>query len=372
MLPVLTFSGLMSQMAAALQGASTQLIDLTIGSVLRAILESCASVALWLQWLILQVLATTRAATSVGTALDSWMADFSFHRLPGAAASGTVNFGRYTTGMTTIIPVGAVVLTSDGTQSFAVTADPTNPAWNGTNGYSLAAAQASVTVPVHCNTMGPAGNIQPGTIGLLASPINGVDIVTNPAGFVGGLNAETDAAFRTRFQLYINSLSLATTTAILNAVEAVQLGLRITVIENVDGNLDPMPGSFLVVVDNGTGSPGTALLAAAQGAVDAVRPIGSIFAVQAPAIISVTVTVVLETSNPMTHAAIAANAQLNILAWIQTLPIAATLAVSKVDAICHETDPSVSSVTSTLINGVAQDVTAPINGVILPVSVTVS
>jgi hypothetical protein len=372
MLPVLTFSGLMSQMAAALQGASTQLIDLTIGSVLRAILEACASVVLWLQWLILQVLATTRAATSVGSALDSWMADFSFYRLPGAAASGAVTFARYTTGMATVIPVGAMVLTSDGSQSFAVTEETTNPAWNLSGGYTLAAAQASVTVPVQCATVGPAGNVQIGTVGLLASPINGVDTVTNALAFVGGSSAESDASFRARFQLYINSLSLATTTAILNAVQAVQLGLRTAVIENVDGHLDPMPGSFLVVVDNGTGYPGTALLAAAQAATDAVRPIGSIFAVQGPAIIPVTVTVVLETSNAMTQASVAASAQQTIVAWIQSLPIAGTLAVSKIDAICHDADPSVISVTSSLINGLAQDVTAPVNGVILPASVTVS
>jgi hypothetical protein len=82
--------------------------------------------------------------------------------------------------------------------------------------------------------------------------------------------------------------------------------------------------------------------------------------------------VVLETSNAMTQASVAASAQQTIVAWIQSLPIAGTLAVSKIDAICHDADPSVISVTSSLINGVAQDVTAPVNGVILPASVTVS
>jgi phage-related baseplate assembly protein len=283
-----------------------------------------------------------------------------------------VTFARYTTGMSTVVPVGCVVLTSDGTQSFKVIQDITNPAWNGSNGYALPAAQASVTVPVQCAAVGPAGNIQAGTIGLLASPIAGVDTIANAMAFVGGSSAESDTAFRARFQLYINSLSLATVTAIMTAVAAVQLGLRTTVIENVDANLDPLPGSFLVVVDNGTGSPGTALLAAAQTAVDAVRPIGSVFAVQGPAITPVTVVVVLETADALTHGAVAAAAQIAILAWIGGLPIAATLAVSKIDAICHATDPSVMSVTSTLINGAAQDVTAPVNGVILPVSVTVS
>ena len=59
------FSTLVEGMAASVQGAAS-LLDLTVGSVLRAILEANAAVALWLQWLIVQVLATTRLATSTG------------------------------------------------------------------------------------------------------------------------------------------------------------------------------------------------------------------------------------------------------------------------------------------------------------------
>ena len=70
-------------MAAAVQAAATQLLDLTVGSTLRAVLEANASVCLWMQWLILQVLRTTRAATSTGADLDSWMADLSLTPLLG-------------------------------------------------------------------------------------------------------------------------------------------------------------------------------------------------------------------------------------------------------------------------------------------------
>jgi hypothetical protein len=84
------------------------------------------------------------------------------------------------------------------------------------------------------------------------------------------------------------------------------------------------------------------------------------------------VVVALETSNSLTHAAIAARVQQAIVAWIQALPIAGTLAVSKLDAIAHATDPSVVSVTSTLINGVASDLVASQTAVILPTSVVVT
>jgi hypothetical protein len=56
-----TFSSLVTSAAAAVQGAASQLVDLTVGSTLRAVLEANASIALWLQWLILEVLQMTDA-----------------------------------------------------------------------------------------------------------------------------------------------------------------------------------------------------------------------------------------------------------------------------------------------------------------------
>src|SRR5579872_2048657 len=122
------FDAIVAAGAAAVQGAARQVLDLTVGSVLRAILEANAGLGLWLQWLILQVLQTTRAATSVGTDLDSFVGDFGLARLPASAAAGSVTFARFTPVAGALVPVGTVVRTSDGAQSFAVTADPTNPA----------------------------------------------------------------------------------------------------------------------------------------------------------------------------------------------------------------------------------------------------
>lgn len=89
-----TFSTLVQNMAAAVQASAMQLLDLTVGSTLRAVIEANASIALWMQWLILQVLRITRAATSSGADLDSWMADLSVTRLPAIAATGIVTFSR--------------------------------------------------------------------------------------------------------------------------------------------------------------------------------------------------------------------------------------------------------------------------------------
>ena len=118
-----SFNALVQSMAAAVEASATQLLDLTVGSTLRAVLEANASIGLWMQWLILQVLRTTRAATSNGADLDSWMADLTLTRLPAVAATGTVTFSRFTPGMSALIPVGALVRTADGTQTFAVSVD---------------------------------------------------------------------------------------------------------------------------------------------------------------------------------------------------------------------------------------------------------
>ena len=140
-----TFNTLVQSMAAAVEASATQLLDLTVGSTLRAVLEANASIGLWMQWLILQVLRTTRAATSNGADLDSWMADLTLTRLPAVAATGTVTFSRFTPGMSALIPAGALVRTADGTQTFAVSVDTAQPSWSAaSNGYVVAAGVASL------------------------------------------------------------------------------------------------------------------------------------------------------------------------------------------------------------------------------------
>src|ERR1700735_3160295 len=89
------FTQLIEDMSAALQSPATELVDVSVGSVVRAIFEANASVALWIQWLILQVLQTTRASTSAGADLDSWMLDFGLGRLPATPSAGIVTFSRF-------------------------------------------------------------------------------------------------------------------------------------------------------------------------------------------------------------------------------------------------------------------------------------
>src|SRR5574340_54700 len=101
------FSTIVRTIVTAIQGGARTLVDLTVGSILRAVVEANAAVVLWLQGLILQLLATTRAATSNGSDLDTWVADCGLTRLPAVAETGQVSVSRFTATQQAVVPRGA-------------------------------------------------------------------------------------------------------------------------------------------------------------------------------------------------------------------------------------------------------------------------
>jgi uncharacterized phage protein gp47/JayE len=256
-----------------------------------------------MQWLILKVLQMTRAATSAGDDLDSWVGDFGLARLPAVAATGEVTFSRFTTGNVVLVPVGAKVKTSDSSLTFDVVADAGNAAWDVTqSGYWIPATQVSVTVPVAAEVAGSSGNVQSDTITLMATAIAGVDTVGNSVAFTNGIDVESDVALRGRFRNYINTRCQATATAVGYAVSAVRQGLSWTVQENTTVAMASVPGNFVVTVDDGTGEPDRALLTMVKSAVDAVRPLGSTFQVQGPGVVTANVSLRVAEASGYTHA----------------------------------------------------------------------
>jgi uncharacterized phage protein gp47/JayE len=352
-------------MAAAVQASAAQLLDLTVGSTLRAVLEANASIGLWMQWLILQVLRTTRAATSNGADLDSWMADLTLTRLPAVAATGTVTLSRFTPGMSALIPAGALVRTADGTQTFAVAADTSQPSWSAaSNGYVVSDGIASLDVPVIARTPGNVGNVQVGTISMLASAIPGIDSVNNASAFQNGLDAESDDAFRSRFRNFIASRSRATPLAVGYAISSIQQGLNYALQENVDPSGQLLMGSFVVTVDDGSGSPSTALLSTVQSAIDAVRPVGSIFSVQSPTVFKANVSLTITVPAGTAKAPVQAQVGTAIGSYINSLPIGASLPLTKLAQIAYSTNPAVVNVSALLANESASDVVVALNGVV--------
>jgi uncharacterized phage protein gp47/JayE len=368
-----TFDRVVASGAAAVQGAARAALDLSVGSVLRAVLEANAGVALWLQWLILQVLQTTRAATSNGGDLDSWMADFGLRRQPATVAGGQASFARFAPVTAALLPAGTMARTADGAQSFVVVADPGHAAWNAAlGGYALAAGVASVTAPVVAATAGAAGNVQAGAISLIAAAVPGVDTVANAAPIAGGLDAESDAALRARFAAYLASLSKATPAAVGYAVASVQQGLQWTIAENATPSGAYQPGCFVVTVDNGSGAPPAGLLTAVSGAIEAVRPVGSIWTVRPPTVSPASATLSITTAAGASHADAVAAVTAAITQFINALPVGAALRWSRLAQVAYDASDAVTNVTGVRLNGGTDDLAPGRFAVVKSSSVTVA
>lgn len=368
-----SFSTMVETMAASIQGAVSQFIDLSVGSVIRALLEANAAIATWLQWLIVQVLQATRLATSAGADCDSFGADFGFTRLPAAPASGVVTFARFAPVLNAFVPVGTVVITVDGSQSFAVTPAADNPAFNPSlNGYTLAVPTASIDLPVTALVSGSAGNILAQNIGLIGTAVAGIDTATNNAAFSGGVDPESDAAFRARFGNYLASLSRATVGAIQETIAGVQQGLSATITENVDPSGANSPGEFVVTVDDGSGAPPASLLSTVQLAVDAVRPVGTRFSVQPPRITQASVTMLLTLMPGAVQQSVVALVGAAIVAYIDSLPVGSALAYTRLAQIAYDASTQVINVSGVALNGGNTDLTPGPFGAVRSGSLSVS
>ncbi len=368
------FTTLVQNMSASAQGACAELTDITVGSVTRALLEASASVALWLQFLILQTLSMTRLATSTGSDVDSWVGDFGLSRLPAVAATGSVTLTALSPqSQSAVVNIGAVVKTSDGLLSFAVTEDVTNTAWSAsTQAYVRPAGTVSISVPVQAMAAGSSGNVQAGTINLLGQSIVGIDTVTNLLPLTSGLDGESDASLRSRFVLYINTRSRATADAIVYAALSVQQGLSATVLENTDAAGDPRPGTLTVVVDDGSGAPPAALLAAVATAVDPVRPVGAIVAVVGPALLSVDIALTLTLAAGANFASVQQNVVTALTKYVDGLTVGEVMAFARLAYVVFQADGNVANVSQLTANGSTADIGGGAAQVVRAQTITVS
>ena len=331
------FSTLVQEWAAVFQTSISMTFpaitaNFTKGAILRALAEAQASVSLWLQGLVLNLLTVTRLATSQGTDVDTFVNDFDMFRLPGTASSGSVTFARNIPSYPGIILVGGNVQTFDGSQTFSVYADPTNAYYTtnadglGDPGYIVPPQVSSINVPVQNTVVGAAGNIQPGAISLLQTSMSGIDTVTNAAAFTNGFNVESDTAVKNRFVLYINSLSKGTEGAIGYAIESVQQGLQYQILENPPP-APGMPPAVSVWVDDGSGAIPAATVAAASAAVNSVRAAGVSVGVFPATALLANVNMTIVTATGFLHPTVVAQVTAAIASYINGLGLGMTPAL---------------------------------------------
>ncbi|PRP68690.1 baseplate protein [Chromobacterium amazonense] len=366
------FATLVRDQVTAITGRAAGLVDFTIGSLMLAVVESNASALQWVQQLILNLLATTRAATCAASDLDSWMADFNFYRLSASQATGMVTLSRFTATQPALILIGQLVASADGSQQFAVTVDTTNSLYNATlGGYLVPAGTISATVPVKANIAGAAGNALAGTVTMIVGSISGIDTVTNAAAFANGMDAEQDDAFRARFVLWVQSLSKGTKAAIGFALASMQQGVSYTLTENQDINGNFTPGFFYAVVDDGSGNPSSTFLASAANAIEAVRAFTSRFAVFPPQLVQANVTMQLVTDPSGNHATIVNMVNAALQTYIASLKLGQLLPYSQLAAVAYGASPLVLNVTNIQLNGGTADLAATQRQVIRPGTIAV-
>lgn len=375
-----TYDQVVAGQAAAVQASASGLVDFSLGSILLAVAEAVANVVMWLQGLVLVLLATTRAATSSGADLDTWVKDYGLSRLAATQASGNVTFARFSTGYQAVVPIGASLQSADGTQAFTVTLDTTNAAYNaGLGGYVIASGARSVTVPAQANVAGAAGNVVIGAVSVLTTPIPYIDTVTNAAPFAGGADAESDAALRIRFVNYVASLTKGTVDSTAFAIQSLGPQAWGVVIENQTYSGTSQPGFFCIIADDGTGSPSGAFLINAAKAVEAQRPLTSTFAVYAPVATPANISMNVSVAAGYNGAAVASAVVSAITAYVAGLDqqwranprqASITLSYNKLIQIAYDASPGVVAISGLLVNGGTSDITAVVKQTITAGTIT--
>lgn len=169
-----------------------------MGTLLLAVLEANASVALWLQDIANDMLLATRLITSTGSDVDTFVGDYTLTRLPATYATTYETLTRFITNSSTTVLVGATVVTGDGTLRFSVLPDTTNQYWDPITqaAYIIPSGVASIIVPVIAQTAGTISNVVSGSINLPGSDMSGIDQCTNVTGVTDGEDAESDQALK--------------------------------------------------------------------------------------------------------------------------------------------------------------------------------
>lgn len=238
--------------------ARSALSDLTETSALKAILSATArevADAYFQMKNLVDLFSIDRAA---GDDLDERAKDYNpsvISRRQAAAATGNLVFARAIAGPI-VVPAGTrVEVPGSSPPIIAKTTSPVN----------ILSGTTSGNVPSIIEDAGERGNVAASTLtqfkGVRPS---GVDTVTNPAGFVGGADKETDDSFRARIKDFVATLSRCTPQALETAALLVEMpsGQRIVFARTVE---DPiLLGRVYLYVDDGTGAAETNAVVAGE------------------------------------------------------------------------------------------------------------
>lgn len=184
---VKSFDQIMSDMVAWIVANSPSITDFTPGSVIRSF---CEGASLSMEEIYVSTyLGFRRNLNNIQDTV------FDFPRKDGTKATVNVVFSRDLAGALIIIPAGTRVATASGLR---YTVDVETSIDLGDTD--------SPSVSVTAEEVGSKYNTSSGTITVIEDTIVGVDSVTNALAATGGIDTESDIAYKNRFQAYVEGL----------------------------------------------------------------------------------------------------------------------------------------------------------------------
>jgi len=354
-----TFDQLVADFENRWGGATGTTPNLKSGSVALALFQTYATQIVYFEFLLQAVIAMARLSTASGSDVDSFVNDFGMTRLAATFATGPVTLSVLSPAVQqATIPVGTIIQSQGGVYQYQLIADTNQPAYNESlNAYVLEATQTSITATAQAVFAGASQNVQANILTQLGQAGSGIDTVTNSAPIINGKDPETDAQVKARFVQFIAALSKATQAAILFAVNSVQQGLDVNLLDNMNSAAEEQPGMFTVVVEDGSGTLSAALESAIYAAVDAVRAFTIQFTVIPPTLVDPTIALNIRVAPSGNVTAVIQNVTTAILDYVNSLTIGEELYLLRLVQVAEDADPNVVSVQpgSVLIDGEAQD-----------------
>lgn len=338
---------------------------LGVGSPIEGIADATAGNAMFLQFQAQSTTFFARLQTCFGPDVDSFCMQFNFPREGAQLASGDVTLSvPLPVSNQLVIPIGSIIQTTAGNIQYQLVADTDQAAYNlGLQAYVLAASgPTSIIASAQALVAGSASNVQESQLVAFGSSSYGFTSVTNVAPIINGANQESDAAYKTRFEEYIQSLSKATYLAILVACQTVFPDFTYTILNNTTPQGLPEPGYFTVIANNPGETVSSDQLAALTLAVQAVRA----FTIQASVIAAIPVTPQIQLNVAIVpnavFATVQATVQMAIIGYVDSLSTGAKLYLSNLVDVAENSSSLVTSVewSSVTVGGQPVDFIPPL------------